>query len=106
MIVGYMIDPVFRNFNSLFILSFKLGRNMATGITFDRHYLPLLEIKDFILLINIKPFFYQPIKNKQEPCEKLVEMFRNNDFTTGILSYYLYHQKYYRLIGTDLSRQI
>ena len=29
----------------------------------------------------------------------------NDDFTTGSLSDFLYHQNYYKLIGTDLSRQ-
>ena len=49
--------------------------------------------------------FDQPVKNKQEEYEKLVEMSRNNNYTTGNLLNYLYHQKYYKLIGTDLSRQ-
>ena len=29
----------------------------------------------------------------------------NNDYTTRNLLEYLYHQKYYKLIGLDLSRQ-
>ena len=32
-------------------------------------------------------------------------MSKNDDSTTGILLDYLYHQKFYRLIGIDLSRQ-
>ena len=32
-------------------------------------------------------------------------MSKNYDFTTGNLLDYMYHQKYYKLIGTDLSRQ-
>ena len=32
-------------------------------------------------------------------------MSRNNDYTTGSLLDYLCHQKYYKLIGIDLSRQ-
>ena len=32
-------------------------------------------------------------------------MSRNNDYTTGNLLN-LYHQNYYKFIGTDLSRQI
>ena len=32
-------------------------------------------------------------------------MFRNNDYTTGNLLDYFYHQNYYKPIGTDLSRQ-
>ena len=34
-----------------------------------------------------------------------MEMSRNNDYTKGHLLDYLYHQKYYKLIGIDLSRQ-
>ena len=30
---------------------------------------------------------------------------RNDDYTTGNLLDHLYHQKYYKLVGTDLSRQ-
>ena len=32
-------------------------------------------------------------------------MSRNDDYTTGNLLDYLYHQNYYKLIGIDLSRQ-
>ena len=32
-------------------------------------------------------------------------MSKNDDYTTGNLLNYLYHQKYYKLIGTTLSRQ-
>ena len=32
-------------------------------------------------------------------------MSRNDDYTTGNILDYLYHQKYYKLIGIDLSRQ-
>ena len=32
-------------------------------------------------------------------------MSKNYDFTTGNLLDYMYHQKYYKLIGIDLSRQ-
>ena len=32
-------------------------------------------------------------------------MSRNNDYTTGNLLEYFYHQKYYKLISIDLSRQ-
>ena len=33
-------------------------------------------------------------------------MSRNDDYTTGNLSDYLYHQNYCKRIGIDLSRQI
>ena len=34
----------------------------------------LIEIKDFNPLIDNKRFFDQPLKNKQEASEKLIEM--------------------------------
>ena len=62
-------------------------------------------IKDCNSLINNKGFFNQPIKNKQEAHEKLVEMSRNDGYATGNSLDFLYHQKYYKLICRDLSRQ-
>ena len=36
--------------------------------------MPLAEIIDFNEIIDNKPFLYQPVKNKQEAYEKLIEM--------------------------------
>ena len=36
--------------------------------------MPLTEIIDFNEIIDNKPFLYQPVKNKQEAYEKLIEM--------------------------------
>ena len=41
----------------------------------------LVEIKDFNVLIDNKPFFDQPVKSKQEAYEKRIEMSRNDDYT-------------------------
>ena len=67
--------------------------------------MPLIKIKDFNALIDNKPFFDQPVKNKQEAYEKIIEMSRNDDYTTGNLLDFSYHQNYYKLIDIDLSRQ-
>ena len=104
--VDYMIDPTFRNVDRLFVLSFKNGNDDSIRDSFDRYYIPLVKIKDFNALIDNKPFFEQPIKNKQEAYEKLVEMSRNDDYTTGNLLDYSYHQNYYKIISIDLSRQV
>ena len=42
-----------------------------------------VEIEDFNTLIDNKPFLDQPVTNKREAFEKLVEMPRNDDYTTG-----------------------
>ena len=103
--LDYMIDPTFRIINELFVLSFKNAGENPTKNSFDKCYMPLVEIKDFNGLINNKPFFDQPVKNKLEAYETLVKMTRNNDYAIENLLYYLYNQNYDRLIGIDLSRQ-
>ena len=95
----------FRKINRLFALSFKLGRDISTINSFNRYYLPLAEVKDFNALIDNKTFLDQFLKGTQETYEKLAEMSRNDDYMTGNLLDYLYHQKYCKLIGIDLSRK-
>ena len=91
-----MIDPTFKNINRLFVLSFKNSDNTPTRNYFDKYYIPLVEIKDFYVLIENKPFFDIPMYNKQKKYEKLVEMSRNDDYATGNLLDYLYHQNYHK----------
>ena len=67
--------------------------------------MPLVEFKDLNALIDNKPFFDQPIKNKQETYEKLFEISRNDYYTIGNILHYLYCKNFYKLIGIDLSRQ-
>ena len=66
--------------------------------------MPLVEIKDFNVLSDDKTYFDEPVKNKQEAYENF-DISRNNIYTTEKVLDYLYHQKYYKLIGIDLSRE-
>ena len=52
-----MIDPTIKNFNRLFVLSFKNGNDDPMKDYFDKCYMPLVEIKDFSALIDNKSFF-------------------------------------------------
>ena len=79
----------------MFILLFKNSDDDPARHHFDKYYMPLAQIKDFD----------QPMKNKSEAYEKFVEMSKNNDYTTVSLLDYSYHQNYYKLIGTVLSKQ-
>ena len=49
----------------------------------------MLKYKDFNILIDGKSFFNTSIKNKQA-CEKIIEMERNNGYTTCNLLEYEY----------------
>ena len=103
--LDYLIDLTFRNSNRLFALSFKNGDDDPKRNYFDEYYVPLVEIKDLNALIDKKPFFDQPVKNKQKAYENLIDVSRNDDCTTGNLLDYLHYQNYYNFIGIDLSRQ-
>ena len=71
-----MTDLTFRNLNK-FVVSFRAGGNERTRNSFEKYYMPLLEIKDFNVLIDNKPFLDQVVK--QDAYEKLAEMSRNNE---------------------------
>ena len=58
------------------------------------------------MLIDGKPFFEIPVKNKEEAYEAIIEMTKNNDYTTGNLLNYEYFKDHYQLIAIDLSKQI
>ena len=63
-------------------------------------------MKDLNVLIDGKSFFDTPIKNKEEVYEKIIEMKKNNNYTTGNLLDYGYISKHYKQIAIDLSKQI
>ena len=101
--LNYLIDPTFTNVNRLFVLSFE---NEADRNSYEKYYVSKVEIKDFNVLIDGKPFFEIPVKSKEKAYEKIIEMSRNNDYTTGNLLKYEDFSEHYKLIAIDLSKQI
>ena len=91
--LNYLIDPTFTKVNRLFVLSFK---NKDDRIFISKYYTPNVGIKDFNILIDGKSFFDSPIKYKEEAYEKIIEMGRNNEYTTGNLLDFEYFSKYYK----------
>ena len=85
----YLIDPTFTNVNRLFVLSYENDRT-----SFSEYYVPKVEIKDLNVLIDAKPFFEIPVK-KEEAYEQIIEMSKNNDYTTGNLLDYEYFKDHY-----------
>ena len=100
--LNYLIDPTFTNVNRLFVLTFK---NEDDRSSFSKYYVPKVEIKDFNVLIDGKPFFEIPVKNKEKAFETIIEMTKNNDYTTGNLLDYEYFKDHNKLIA-NLSKQI
>ena len=58
--LDFLIDPSFQGVNRLFVLLFEneVDRKVHTG-----YYLPKVEIKDYIVMIDAKNFFEQPVKS-------------------------------------------
>ena len=100
--LNYSIDPTFNKINRLFVLSFE---NEKERTCFSKYYTPKVAIKDFNVLIDGKSFFHAPGKKKEE-CEKIIEISKTNDYTSGNLFNYEYYSKHYKLIAIGLSKQI
>ena len=87
-----MNDPTFPNVNRIFILSFENENNITS---FSKYYVPKVEVNYFNVLIDGKPFFQIPVKNKDEAYEAIIKMSKNNDYTTGNLLNYEYFKDHY-----------
>ena len=75
--LDYLIDPSFRNINRTFVVSFKNGNSDTMRDSFNKYYMPLVEIKDFNALIDNKTFFDQPVKTNKRmknlsKCQEMV----------------------------------
>ena len=103
--LNYLIDPAFTNVNRLFVLSFARTNAGDNRDSFSHYYVPNVEIEDFNVLIDGKGFFDLPVKNEEETYEKIIEMTKNNDYTTGNLLDLLVLNKIVKLIAIDLSKQ-
>ena len=58
----------------LFVLSFKNDNDDPKRKSFDKYYMPLVEMKDFNALIDNKSFFDQPVKSKQKCMKNLSKL--------------------------------
>ena len=100
--LDYLIDPLFTNVNRLFVLNFE---NEDDRTSFSKYYVPKVEIKDFNVLIDGKPLFEIPVKNKEEAYEAIIEISKNNEYTAGNLLDYENFKDHYKLIAIDLNKQ-
>ena len=66
-----LIDPTFRNINRLFVLSLKIGKNDPVKNSFDKCYMPLVEIKYFNGLIYNKSVLTRQPEANQEHMKNL-----------------------------------
>ena len=57
--LDFLINPSFQGVNSCFVLSFQ---NNGGRKSFTRYYLPLVEVKNYNVVIDGRNFFDQPVK--------------------------------------------
>ena len=100
--LNILIDPTFTNANRLFVLAYQ---NVDDRHSYDEFYLPKVMVKDYNVIIDKLAFFDLSIKTAEEAYEKIIEISKNNEYTTGNLLDYDYFKKYYKLIAIDLSKQ-
>ena len=100
--LNILIDPTFTNVNRLCVLAYQ---NAEDRQSFSQFYLPTVLVKDFNVIIDKLAFFDLPIKTEEEAYEKIIDISRNRENTTGNLLDYDYFKKIYKLIAIDLSKQ-
>ena len=67
--LNYLIDPTFSEVNRLCLLCYE---NEDDRTSFSKYYVPKVKIKDFNVLIDGKPFFEIPVKNKEEEAYEAI----------------------------------
>ena len=100
--LNILIDPTFTNVTRLFVLAYQ---NADDRQSFSQFYLPNVMVKDYNVIIDKLAFFDLPIKTEEEAYEKIIDISRKNEYTTGNLLHYDYVKKHYKLIAIDLSKQ-
>ena len=102
--LDFLIDASFQGVNKLFVLSFENngGRTSYTG-----YYLPLVEIKNYNVMINGGNFFDHPVKNYLIIYNNIrkIAIAQGDDYTTGCLLDYPYFKNCYNIVATYLSKQ-
>ena len=100
--LNILIDPTFTNVNKLFVLAYRTADDRQS---FSQFYLPRVMVKDCNVIIDELAFFYSPLKTEEEAHEKIIDISRNNEYTTGNLLDYDYFKKHYKIIAIHLSKQ-
>ena len=82
--LNLLVDPTFTNVNRLFVLTYPINDDNNRQ-SFFRFYLPSIMVKDYNVIIDKLGFFNLPIKTEEEAYEKIKDISRNNEYTTGNL---------------------
>ena len=100
--LNILVDPTFTNVNRLFVLAYQIADDRQS---YSQFYIPKVMVKGYNVIIDKLAFFDLPIKTEEEAYKKIINISRNNEYTTGSLLDHDYFKKHYKLIAIDLSKQ-
>ena len=107
--LDFLINPNFQDFKfsdfqGLFVLSFE---NNGGRTSYTKYYLPLVEIKNYNIVIDGRNFSGQPVKSNLITYDNIrkIATGQGDDYTTGCLLEYNYINNYYKMMAIDLSKQ-
>ena len=100
--LNILIDPTFTKVHRLLVLAYE---NEDDRTSYPQYNVPNVEIKNYNVIIDGKPFFELPLKNMEETYQKIIDMGYNDDHTVGNLIDFEYFKQHYKLIAIDLSKQ-
>ena len=82
--LNYLIEPSFQGIYRLLVLAFE---NDAQWTSNRRYYIPNVEIKDYNVMIDVKNFFDQSVKNDKVTYKNIrkIATGQGDDYTTGCL---------------------
>ena len=93
--LNHLAELSFQGVNILFVLAFEDEAQRASN---KRYYLPNVGIKDYIVMIDEKNFFDQPIKNSKITYEniRIIATGQGDDYTTDCLLDHAYFRDNYK----------
>ena len=86
--LNILVDPTFTNVSRLFALAYKVEVDDDNNVidnrqSFSNFYLPNIMVKDYNVIIDKLAFFDLPVKTEEEAYEKIKDISKNNEYTTG-----------------------
>ena len=81
--LNILADPTFTNVNRLFVLAYPTADDNTNRQSFSQFYLPNVMVKDYNVIIDKLAFFDLPIKTEEEAYEKIIDISRNNEYSTS-----------------------
>ena len=102
--LNHLIETSFQGLNRLFVLAFE---NDDQRISSKRYYISNVEIKDYIVMIDGKYFFDQPVNSMMKTYENVrkIATGQGDDYATRCLLDYIYFNKHCKMIEIALSKQ-